>query len=65
MIIPLAPPPPLQIPANPNCPGFSAWTIWARIRAPDMLNGAKFKIYLIDGRKTRNPIGWPSETAPP
>lgn len=37
MIIPLAPPPPLQIAARPFWPDFNACSKWTTIRAPDML----------------------------
>lgn len=37
MIIPPAPPPPLQIAAQPFWPGFNVCTKWPTIRAPDIL----------------------------
>lgn len=37
MIIPPAPPPPLQIAAQPLWPGFNVCTKWTIMRAPDIL----------------------------
>lgn len=39
-----APPPPLQMAATPNWPGFRLWTMWPTILAPDILAEEKRRL---------------------